>query len=111
MKSKHTPGPWKICIDTQGNPLPYEDDSCIKVVSIIGSHYAFVGGKNRKTNARLIAAAPKLLATLKAIVALINGEWDLPELMAMGPIEINDASSISKKWANAAIREAEEVKP
>ncbi len=38
---------------------------------------------------RLLAAAPELLAALKAIVARIEGVWDDPDLMAYGPLDIN----------------------
>ena len=56
--SKHTPGPWCIgnfdwCIET-------EMDEAVAQVEVNELH-------NWKANARLIAAAPDLLAALKAI--------------------------------------------
>lgn len=63
---KHTPGPWKLNIDTvcvrngvQVQPVTHHMDS------------------QGMADARLIASAPELLEALKAIVALDDGTPDL----------------------------------
>lgn len=56
IKAQHTPT-LKICIDAHGKPLSYENGTYIKVVSIIGSNYALIGGKDKETLASYIGRA------------------------------------------------------
>ena len=61
--SKHTPGPWKILHDpVHGGPLVATEDVAIADVM------EMEGGMS-KANARLIAAAPELLAACESSVA------------------------------------------
>lgn len=72
MDTKHTPGPWRInaVMREYGNKLEIAHEE-ISVTSVT------VAGKGNKTsitpeqeaNARLIAAAPDLLAALEAMVS------------------------------------------
>ena len=65
----HTPGDWQI---TQGS-LGGTDVSCVEAESGVRMVVASVGGWNAEevwANARLIAAAPNLLAALKQIAIL-----------------------------------------
>ena len=67
----HTPGPW-----TSGRPIP-ADDTVSRIVRAGADHIAVVmdleGAAQEATdNARLIAAAPDMLAALLEVVA----EWD-----------------------------------
>ncbi len=59
----------------------------------------------RQANARLIAAAPDLLAALEAIEARISGTYDNPALMAFGPLSIDTEADCSA-IARAAIAKA-----
>jgi hypothetical protein len=52
-----------------------------------------------EANARLIAAAPDLLAALEAVASRISGEWDNPALVAFGPLSVDteaDCSAIAR---------------
>ena len=55
--SGHTPGPWAIGIET--------DNERAQVIASDGGHIAYVECDPVLTNARLIAAAPELLAALQ----------------------------------------------
>ena len=65
--SKHTPGPWTITTGAEGNTLvtsPHDKDGIDDDVCLV------YGGNDKDpetmgANARLIAAAPELLAALK----------------------------------------------
>jgi hypothetical protein len=74
-KVKHTPGPWRIVIDDDGNPLsgrpmvaPAPELDCA-IVHWDGFKQTFWesarGEKEMHANARLIAAAPDLLEALE----------------------------------------------
>lgn len=75
MSANHTPGPWRIVIDDDGNRLSgrpsihaHEDLDCT-VVHWDGFEQTYWqsarGEKEMHANARLIAAAPELLETLE----------------------------------------------
>jgi len=53
----------------------------------------------------LLEAAPELLATLEAVRARINGEFDHPELVKMGPL-MADSDDDILAWCAAAIAKA-----
>ena len=59
--AKHTPGPWSLGIET--------DDDRAQVINNDGWHVAYVACDPLEANARLIAAAPDLLAALETIAA------------------------------------------
>ena len=59
--SQHTPGPWKV--------VPYEKDSAWECIEARGAHLACVSKAENPANARLIAAAPELLAALEQMAA------------------------------------------
>lgn len=66
----HTPGPWQIGKDRL---------STLDVTTSDGTPIANVDmrvdGSPHYPNARLIAAAPELLAALRATEALLTGQW------------------------------------
>lgn len=62
---KHTPGPWKAVKATHG-PIDILDSRGRDVVTIYGGG---VETESQGANARLIAAAPEILDTLKAVYA------------------------------------------
>lgn len=63
LASKHTPGPMIQC------PGTYEHGAQVKVVpkDSNDSTYVLIGGKNRDSLARLIAAAPETVKSLKQL--------------------------------------------
>jgi hypothetical protein len=83
-EAKHTPGPWEAVLadDPRGQPVPYYRglvalvESRVSVVAKCG----YVPKENWEANARLIAAAPALLALLKELIDIEgpqpgNAEW------------------------------------
>lgn len=82
MSIEHTPGPWEALTDrrnAKGHELPpvviYAGEAAwprkgapLATVNVSDSVHRF-------GNARLIAAAPELLATLKAIIGVLPENW------------------------------------
>lgn len=62
MGAKHTPGPWYIEEPSKGTPchIVYGGPTNAEVASV------FSGEADQKSNARLIAAAPELLAACES---------------------------------------------
>ena len=83
MATEHTAGPWHVTehgVREQEFEIRTADDE---------RHVAAIYGPTDKedvANARLIAAAPELLAALDAIRARLAGEFDHPALSAVGPL-------------------------
>jgi hypothetical protein len=83
MNAKHTPGPWKIRAKRLGSVVMI--DAAPHVPGVIAQVCATTGedGTNltadvrNEANARLIAAAPDLLASLREFVALYDGCRDM----------------------------------
>lgn len=115
-ESKHTPGPWIVCDKEYSWPIIVSDDDRIAIAKTDTS--LFIG--NRKTaipdeahaNARLIAAAPKMLSALEELLANASNmanhlnAWN--ELHGHDPDDrylIREFDSIEAK-ARAAIAEA-----
>ena len=75
--SAHTPGPWKVETRTTRG----EFVRTTHITTPDGSHLANVGPCNIDANARLIASAPDLLASLCAVLSFKfpgweTGKWD-----------------------------------
>lgn len=72
MRTSNTPGPWDACIDgairTKGHPLMIRARSCV-VAEVVPQGSA-------EANARLIAAAPDLLAALRECVDFCKGHQE-----------------------------------
>lgn len=69
MKKRHTPGPWRI-----------GQDKALIVAGPHGLHIARaaqVGMPNCEANARLIAAAPDLLAALRMLLEEFEDRFDM----------------------------------
>lgn len=93
MQTKHTPGPWHIGVRTfhagrdvygpKGEPVAVADD-------------AITATPEAEANARLIAAAPELLAALRHLledaVALNMGESDRSGVLAEARAAIDKAT-------------------
>lgn len=87
---KHTPGPWKLC--ARGDYSDFDGDSAVITgagdsVRIAVVHHA--GTAEDQANANLIAAAPELLASLKAVMSFWIGVEAGDEM----PAEIFDAAT------------------
>ena len=85
MNMKHTPGPWEI--DTDTRPAEICTIHGVTPQGEDGQGWVYVRGalgrwddtpKERMANARLIAAAPDLLAALDALLLDIGGASSLP---------------------------------
>lgn len=64
--TKHTPGPWHV-----SDPRPYASTHCVDVIgglSLVAQCVPQSERNTEKANARLIAAAPDLLAALKGLL-------------------------------------------
>lgn len=72
MSTQHTPGPWSIEHETDVTGSESSPEiGCVGKVDIAHVYLRTVPGKS-EANARLIAAAPDLLAALKRIADLEN---------------------------------------
>ena len=76
MADRHTPGPWRWDLNNdQGSPLIYG----FNYEPVVAMHHADYNSEAwwevRDADARLIAAAPELLAALKGLRALIRAEF------------------------------------
>lgn len=108
----HTPGPWKSVhipagyatgdgqIEIQGG-----EDRLTLVAHIPTERDAPRGMRQRKANARLIAAAPQLLEALKACVRKLDGIK--MSLRHSGDIEIAECAARAEQAARAIIVQAE----
>jgi len=93
-ESKHTPGPWKVI---HGTVQLHVYGPALSICTVGMSEYDKtkpVGTETEKANARLIAAAPELLATLRLYIADCEAEL----------LEYNDDTY---ELAKAAIAKAE----
>ena len=111
MSTKHTPGPWTpFILDKPLSEIPTYVEKCIAAGT--GEEFFFVAaempdgavdvchvgnGPRREANARLIAAAPELLAALKDVVGWVPGSSAF----------FTDGSSAAVERARAAIAKAE----
>ena len=93
---KHTPGPWRINtrLSRNGAPVISGDGRDIaKALYHMGSEDPEVDA-----NARLIAAAPELLAALETALAWLN-TFDANGLMKIGGVELK--ITVAEAIANA----------
>ncbi len=84
MTTEHTPGPWQVIIDDDGNPLSGRpsvfaadeyDCSIVHWDGFVQEYFRSArGDKEIHANARLIAAAPELLEALENLLAVNEGE-------------------------------------
>lgn len=73
MNTEHTKGPWKV--DTKGRFWSIESTQC--EICAMPDMDGREATPNEQANARLIAAAPELLAALEHIVSEIAGGGDM----------------------------------
>jgi hypothetical protein len=100
MAASHTPGPWTL-EDPLGPELlsivvgdePHQWQFIAQVSAAGNREEGDVPKAQAKANAHLIAAAPEMLAALKAIAALMNDGGRLPE---NGPTHRTALAAIAK---------------
>lgn len=100
MSSKHTPGPWQVGF-ADGSGHSYITDSQGRVV--VRGGYDSQGIKHgvvKKSNARLIAAAPKLLAIVAR--ALRDGEQSHFEDWLERTCPSGDVESVKRQWLESS---------
>lgn len=73
-KSAHTPGLWKICNVPGRDALAVYDNQANEYIATVW--HSERDPKEGAANARLIAAAPDLLAALKEVVRLSDRQHD-----------------------------------
>jgi hypothetical protein len=74
-KTAHTPGPWSVGDPRQGESdlMVYCNDATGQRIADCTNEYTWHGGAEKRANARLIAAAPDLLAVLETIADIGEG--------------------------------------
>lgn len=68
MKTQHTPGPWQVVSHSTAGQIAIATQGPMPSVYCIG--------KNKEVNARLIAAAPELLAALERCIPCLQAAID-----------------------------------
>jgi hypothetical protein len=95
IKTTHTPGPWG-CVDTSNHAHDYrltKPNGAPLPLSIVANDHS-----EQRANARLIAAAPDLLAALQTIMGLVYMTG--PRRLADYKIPLSDArAAIAKATA------------
>lgn len=75
MKAKHTPGPWRITDHAESAVFVYAGDN--QYLNHVARVHNTPTKATRQANARLIAAAPDMLAMLKQLRDLLQNETGL----------------------------------
>ena len=74
--SKHTPGPWWCWEECHGEPKGSRQCTIQSAEHQIASGYSYlVDGDTAIANARLMAAAPELLAALRDLLIMAENEF------------------------------------
>jgi hypothetical protein len=118
--TQHTPGPWKLA----ENPIGWQPLISAEVADSIGPiwHVGIANARGRsheeaKANARLIAAAPDLLAALKLAKNAIDAAlpWLHPDGYRKNALEVEDphayCGEIYEEINNAIAKAAGEDQP
>jgi len=87
-ETKHTPGPWEVCVNDAGQFDVCEEGAGDMICDLAECP------KNAEANVCLIAAAPELLAACKAIAALMDGQGraNMPEVAGQARAAIAKAT-------------------
>jgi hypothetical protein len=103
----HTPGPWIVCVNSLDDSLSVEQDGEVITESdpviVVGCVDDMGDGLSRETgeaNARLIAAAPDLLAACENLIELaVTGAKELAKGINGGVSEeTDDADGLPAGW-------------
>jgi hypothetical protein len=84
--AEHTPGPWRVVTASHGRTVGVVADDQVTVVTIRSA------SDEDRANARLIAAAPALLAACKALVRRNQKHADLDRAIAAGEAAVAKAT-------------------
>lgn len=95
--SKHTPGPWTTRFDFVVQAKSFESGRLVPVAQPYGVN---TDGTDLFANARLIAAAPDLLAALIATVK--DAEQPEFEIWAENECPAGDAESVHRQWEDSS---------
>jgi hypothetical protein len=95
MSTKHTPGPW----DAHGTTLLGAPAISLTTCKLFPRFICHVEGENREADAKLIAAAPEMLARLEQALAYLEH----PDVLAI-PFAKN--TSVMANQVRAAIKNA-----
>ena len=86
--SKHTPGPWQVLPEECDKPYIRVRGTALgclyKIANVVTPTYEGVRpeeAQETRANARLIAAAPDLLKSLKAMATIIDKMGDMPDVL------------------------------
>lgn len=103
MEVKHTPGPWHVeyrkNVETYGNQFIVLNDERYPSAFVpawddpnAGEEY---GADEAKANARLIAAAPKMLWALALALPVLEAALDVCASECVGPVEMEFEEALS----------------
>lgn len=75
--AQHTPGPWRYKTDEFGDFIIHPTDHMLAIAVVVNGAFRIALGKSSQieANARLIAAAPDLLAFAKATADAYDDSW------------------------------------
>lgn len=106
MKSNHTPGPWHVSCLATDTPNAPGSETLATVADLLGHTVATLARRgaaaNDNANARLIAAAPAMLAALKELAAIAEAgaierrETGKPSWNIMDAIKATTGEAIAK---------------
>lgn len=117
MNTKHTPGKWTLVKNTSGSQSkipPYlimEDKRYnAKNIATVIPWYADMEPEEVEANARLIAAAPELLAALKEIIANPRRVYNASVLYEIGlNLPLNNRLAPAADWYKGIISAVEKA--
>jgi hypothetical protein len=95
----HTPGPWVVPPDSDGFSIETVDGRIIAQAMQVSPPTNPFRHQERRANARLIAAAPDLLNTLRELVEIADAAISAGDWKVDGCCD----PSLSLDWARAAI--------
>lgn len=87
---KHTPGPWVASeTDDFGDITISTEAGGLAIAAVVNGAFMAMGGKEaeQEANARLIAAAPDLLQSLKSLLAFVRDHSENGEVIPPYTIE------------------------
>jgi hypothetical protein len=113
MEHKHTPGKWTLVKNTSASHStpPYiivEDTHSKNIATVIP--YASMEPEEVEANARLIAAAPELLAALKEVIANPRRVYNASVLYEIGlNLPLNNRLAPAADWYKGIIAAVEKA--